>query len=178
MLKIVASIFYQLISTIHLFTSFLFIVRMSQSFSTRALRYLMASAITLTMAFVMVAPTQVNSQNSAKIQDCGPGDIFGCKSLGGNNGVGLSSAPPGQIIVKLIQTAMGFLGLVAVVIILYGGFKWMTAAGNEEKVEEAKKLIGAGIIGMIIILTAYALVTFVLRSLFSITAGGVGDNRF
>jgi hypothetical protein len=59
---------------------------------------------------------------------------------------------------------MGLLGIVAVVIILLGGFKWMTAGGNEEKVAEAKKLIVSGIIGLVIIMSAYAIATFVVNS--------------
>ncbi len=72
---------------------------------------------------------------------------------------------------QLIRVALGFLGVVAVVIILLGGFKWMTAGGNDEKVGEAKKLIIAGIIGLAIILSAYAIASFVISSIVGATAG-------
>jgi len=52
-----------------------------------------------------------------------------------------------ETIANIINLVLGFLGLIAVVIILIGGFKWMTAGGNEEKVGEAKKLLIAGLIG-------------------------------
>lgn len=65
---------------------------------------------------------------------------------------------------SIINTILGLLGLVALVIILIGGFKWMTSGGNEEKVGEAKKLLGAGIIGIIIVLAAYAIAKFVIES--------------
>lgn len=74
---------------------------------------------------------------------------------------------------QLINVALGFLGIVAVIIILFGGFKWMTAGGNDEKVGEAKRLIIAGIIGLAIILSAYAITTFVLESLINATSGSV-----
>jgi hypothetical protein len=64
---------------------------------------------------------------------------------------------------------LGFLGIVAVVIILIGGFKWMTAGGNEDKTAEARKLITAGIIGLVIILSAFAIAKFVLDQLLSAT---------
>jgi len=70
---------------------------------------------------------------------------------------------------ELINVALGFLGIVAVIIILFGGFKWMTAGGNDEKVGEAKRLIIAGIVGLAIILSAYAITTFVLQSLIDAT---------
>ena len=56
---------------------------------------------------------------------------------------------------SIINVALGFLGIIAVVIVLMGGFKYMISGGNEEKVGEAKKLIVSGIIGLAIILSAW-----------------------
>ena len=72
-------------------------------------------------------------------------------------------------IVSIINVALGLLGIISVVIILIGGFKWMTAGGNEEKVGEAKQLIFSGIIGLAIILSAYAIASFVVDRLASAT---------
>jgi hypothetical protein len=74
----------------------------------------------------------------------------------------LADRDPREAAVNLVKLIMTFLGIIAVVIILLGGFKWMTAAGNEDKVAEAKKLIGAGIIGLVIILSAFLIVNFVI----------------
>jgi len=82
---------------------------------------------------------------------------------------GLGARDPRDIAASVIRVILGFLGIVAVIIILLGGFKWMTAGGNEDKVGEAKKLITAGIIGLVIILAAFAIATFVLNSLLSAT---------
>lgn len=72
-------------------------------------------------------------------------------------------------IANIINVAMGLLGIIAVVIILLGGFKWMTAGGNDDKVKEAKKLIVAGVIGLVIILTAFAIANFVVGALVNAT---------
>jgi hypothetical protein len=82
---------------------------------------------------------------------------------------GLGQGDLKQTIGSLINVALQFLGVVTVVIILYGGFKWMTAGGNEEKVGEAKRLIIAGIIGLAIILSAYAISSFVIGSILTAT---------
>jgi len=84
-----------------------------------------------------------------------------------NNGLNnsLTSNDPRTIIGKVINVALGFLGVIAVGIILLGGFKWMTAGGNEEKTGEARKLLGAGIIGLVIILASWAIANFVINSL-------------
>lgn len=78
---------------------------------------------------------------------------------------GLGSRNLTDTIGGIIQIIIGFLGVIAVILILIGGFKWMTAQGNEEKVGEAKKLLGAGVIGLAIILAAYAITKFVIESL-------------
>ena len=82
---------------------------------------------------------------------------------------GLGQADLKQTIGQLIRVLLGFLGVIAVVVILLGGFKWMTAGGNDEKVTEAKQLIIAGIIGLAIILSAFAIATFVISSIVSAT---------
>lgn len=74
-----------------------------------------------------------------------------------------STDDPREFIADIVAYIMTFLGLIAVIVILLGGFKWMTAAGNEDKVAEAKKTLIAGVIGLAIILAAYAIVNFVIN---------------
>jgi len=84
---------------------------------------------------------------------------------------GLGTEDVRTTVSKVINAFMGLLGIVAVVIILLGGFKWMTAGGNEDKVGEAKKLILSGIIGLIIIMSAYAIAQFVVGAVVQGTGG-------
>ena len=79
--------------------------------------------------------------------------------------IGLGTQDVRTTVSNVIKAFMGLLGIVAVIIILLGGFKWMTAGGNEEKVAEAKKLIISGIIGLVIILSAYAIAQFVVGAI-------------
>ncbi len=83
----------------------------------------------------------------------------------------LANNDPRTIIGRVINVALGFLGVIAVGIILLGGFKWMTAAGNEEKTAEARKLLGAGVIGLIIILASWGIANFVINSLNTAVSG-------
>jgi len=82
---------------------------------------------------------------------------------------GLGTTDVRQTVAQIIRVAMGLLGIVAVVIILIGGFKWMTAGGNEEQVGDAKKWIFSGVIGLAIILSAYALASFIINQLVTAT---------
>jgi hypothetical protein len=79
-----------------------------------------------------------------------------------SNTLGLGSADLQETVIAIIQWILGLLGLVAVIMILIGGFKWMTAGGNEEKIESAKKLLTSAIIGLVIVLLAWAIVIFAL----------------
>ncbi|OGF26195.1 hypothetical protein A2331_01975 [Candidatus Falkowbacteria bacterium RIFOXYB2_FULL_34_18] len=82
---------------------------------------------------------------------------------------GLGNEDPRVMASAVINILLGFLGIIAVLIILLGGFKWMTAAGDEGKVDEAKKLIGAGVIGLVVILSAYGLALFIIDKLYTAT---------
>ena len=105
---------------------------------------------------------------------------FGLDFVDGTNpemsneeGIKLGAKDPRAMVAQLINVVLTLLGIVAVIIVLLGGFKWMTAAGNEDNVAEAKKLLGAGVIGLVIILAAWGISRFVLSSLFKAT--GVGE---
>jgi len=72
---------------------------------------------------------------------------------------------------NLIQVALGLLGTICVVLMLYAGFMWMTAAGNEENVKKAQDIIKYAVIGLIIILSAYAITRFLFTNVFKATTG-------
>ena len=82
---------------------------------------------------------------------------------------GLGTKDLREGIMSIVNVLLGFLGILAIIIILWGGFRWLTSGGNEEKVGEAKKIITAGIIGLVIIFTAYAIATFVITQLIEAT---------
>ena len=77
---------------------------------------------------------------------------------------GLSTEDLSTTISNIINAVLALVGVVALGVILYGGFRWMTAAGNEEAVGEAKKIITAGVIGLIIVIIGWAVVNFVLTT--------------
>lgn len=75
--------------------------------------------------------------------------------------IGLGTADLKETVINIIRWALGLLGIVAVIIILYGGWVWMTAAGNEERVRRAKKILINATIGLVIVLLSWAIVAFV-----------------
>jgi len=72
---------------------------------------------------------------------------------------------PQIFIGKIIKAILGVVGSLALLMFIYGGFNWMTAAGSPEKVEKGKQILLWATIGLIVIFTSYALVKFVFTSL-------------
>lgn len=75
------------------------------------------------------------------------------------------------IIGNIISIALGFLGVIFLVLMLYGGFKYMTAGGEEKGVKEATTTIKNAAIGLVIILAAYALTSFVMTQMIGAVSG-------
>ncbi len=73
-----------------------------------------------------------------------------------------------QIVALIINSVLGLLGVIFLVLIIYAGFLWMTATGNDEQVTKAKNILIRAIIGVIIIVAAYAISFFVLSAVTSI----------
>jgi hypothetical protein len=76
-----------------------------------------------------------------------------------------------NMIGNIINVILGFLGVILLIYILYAGFLWMTAGGDKGKVETATAMIRNAIIGLVIIVAAYAISTFVLSKLVQATTG-------
>ncbi|MDP3900425.1 MAG: hypothetical protein Q8Q23_05080 [bacterium] len=82
---------------------------------------------------------------------------------------GLGTDDPREIVSNVINVIIGFLGILAVVLIIAGGFMWMTAAGNDDKISTSKKLMTAGVIGLVILLAAFGVAKFVVEALLGAT---------
>ena len=65
----------------------------------------------------------------------------------------------------IISAVLGLSGVAIFVLIIYAGFMWAFAAGNAEKVKKAQGILISGVIGLIIIFSAYGIVYFVLRAI-------------
>lgn len=65
------------------------------------------------------------------------------------------------IIGKIIGAALAFLGVVFFILIIYGGYMWMFSMGNEQTATKAKDIIIAAVIGLVIVLVAYAITSYI-----------------
>ncbi len=98
-------------------------------------------------------------------------DDTGLKNTAKTAGIPTANASLPALIGVLLNSLLSLVGVVFLVIIVYGGFLWMTARGNEQQVDKAKNLITSAVIGLIIIAGGYAITNFVLGAIIGATTG-------
>ncbi len=83
--------------------------------------------------------------------------------------LGLGNTDPRYMIANVVNIALGFMGIVAVMIIMMAGFKLMTTGGNEEEAVAAKRMMSSGVIGLVIVFSSFGLAQFVVNNLYTVT---------
>ncbi len=69
------------------------------------------------------------------------------------------------VIGQIIKVILGLIGAIALLMFVYGGVMWLTSQGSEEKIEKGKKILIWAIVGLVVILTSYVAVSFVINAL-------------
>lgn len=90
------------------------------------------------------------------------GEISNLDEAAGESGYDTIKDSPEGIISDIIGAFLSFLGVIFVILMIYGGYLWMTDRGNEDQVKKAKDLIASAIIGLLIVISAYAISYFVI----------------
>ena len=79
-----------------------------------------------------------------------------------------TTAGEGQLINVIqigINAVLSILGVIFLIFMIYGGFVWMTAQGNDTRVDKAKSMISAAIVGIVIVVASYAISYFVIANI-------------
>ena len=87
------------------------------------------------------------------------------KDAAGSGGAGYNvevSTDIESFIGFILNIILSFLGVIFLILMIYGGYIWMIARGNEQEVEKAKNIIIAAIIGLVIVIAAYAISWYVI----------------
>lgn len=78
-----------------------------------------------------------------------------------------------ETIGKIVQVLLSFVGIIFLILMVYAGYLWMTARGESEQVETAKKIITASLIGIVITLGAFSITAFVVPKILESTGASV-----
>jgi len=122
----------------------------------KKIKYLILIAISTVILNIGIQPLLATTSPATSLQE---------QSSHFNAKAGFMDSDLGTIISVIIKTLLGFLALIFLVLIIIAGFKWMTAAGNEQQIEKSQATIKAAAIGLVIVLSAYAITYFVFNKL-------------
>lgn len=81
------------------------------------------------------------------------------------NTLGSAGTDPRLLIARIIQIALSFLGIIAILLTLYAGFTWMSSGGDEDKISRAKQILKNAVIGLVIILSSWAITTYLISKI-------------
>ena len=109
----------------------------------------------LLVALMLLAPSMAMAQD----------DPFGRNSLQNLSTAPATSKDIFEVVANITNIILTFLGAIAVLLFLYGGFKWFTSQGNSEQIEAAKKIMGAAVVGLAIIFASYAAAQYIFDQL-------------
>jgi hypothetical protein len=113
---------------------------------------LSAFLLTLMMSFVMIP--QVLAQTE------------GCAADAPNCLVNpLKVNTPQELIGQIINSVLGVVGSIALLMFVYGGITWMTSSGNSEKVKKGRDIIVWSAIGLVVVFSAYGLVRVLIEGI-------------
>lgn len=145
-----------------------------KSFSSKKI---LSSVFSILVSIFFFGPIMVQAQdiNTADLQSAlnagaTAGGSYDFKAQSGLNATGdvagydtgATATTFEAIISSVIYIVISFIGVIFFVLLIYGGFIWMTAQGSDEKVGKAKKIVTNSVIGLIITLSAYAISFFLI----------------
>ncbi|MDD2257752.1 hypothetical protein EOL72_01225 [Candidatus Falkowbacteria bacterium] len=116
-------------------------------------------------SFLLFAP--VNASTSPAVPQKGIKSAFSSEGKLGNFakdiGYNQEAQSPEYYVGLVINIAFSLLGVIALALLIFNGFKWMTAQGNENQVKEARGGLISSILGLLIILASYAIAFFIFN---------------
>ena len=113
---------------------------------------IMVVAVTALASNSVSALTLQEGAEAARCDEC-PRDLFG------DNGV----------FKQVTNTILYIVGIIAVIMLIIGGIRYVTSGGDAKKVTDAKNTVLYAIIGLVIAFLAFAIVNFVISALPSST---------
>lgn len=130
-------------------------------------RRTLSTAVFIFMLLVFAVPVAKTVQAQASVTN-------GLEAVGAAGGIASGSTDLPMIIGRIINIFLGFVGIILLVLLIYAGYLWMTSGGDAAKVDQAKSYIRNALIGLVIIVSAFAITSFIISQLIGATGGGGG----
>lgn len=114
-------------------------------------------ALSLVLSFGLVAPAILPNNSQVAYADAKTQIQSGLKAAGGD-----TKDTSGTLITSVINVMLFIIGVLSVIMIVYGGILYVISAGDSGRVSKAKNTIMYAIVGLVVALLAYAIVNFVI----------------
>ncbi|MBI4090882.1 MAG: hypothetical protein HY422_02560 [Candidatus Komeilibacteria bacterium] len=124
---------------------------MKQNFSKKTL----LAAVPLLLVLLMPAISFAQS----------PDDRFGLNEAVQGTGVIEGKDPIPLVVARAVQGVLSIVGVIFLILVIWGGAMWMTSGGNEKNISRAKQILTTATIGLVIIMTGYAITYFLIANL-------------
>ncbi len=133
----------------------------------RTTRFIRLIAITLAASLWLpgAAALAASVQSPMRLTAADGISEYGITQIARQAGLPTGQPTPSTAVAAAINVVLGFVGALLLLLVVYSGFLWMTAAGSEEKVTKAKKFMANAVIGLAIILAGYGLASFLIAQL-------------
>jgi hypothetical protein len=129
------------------------------------------SSVLMAVCFLFAAAFFVSSRNIVFASD--PINLNQAQDLGLATG---TVTDPRILILNIVKYLLTFLGLIAVVFVMWAGFLWMTSEGDPAKIDKAKKTLVNAVIGVAIIISAFAIVIYINKLVTGKITGTAGSS--
>jgi hypothetical protein len=116
--------------------------------------------ISLIIGTCLITNLFLANPTTAGIQDAFSNNTLG--SAGVNAGYTPDDNNPLSMVSIIITILLSLVGVIFLVLMIYGGINWMTAGGNEAQVKAAQNILSKAVIGLVIVLSAYAITYFII----------------
>lgn len=118
----------------------------------------------LTRSFLLIASFIVLSSSAAIAQSYDFNEDSGLDASANQAGfaIGAEAETVDSLVGAIIYSILGLVGVIFLGLMIYSGFRWMTAQGNEDKINKAKDGLISAMVGLVITLGAYAISYFLI----------------
>ena len=103
--------------------------------------------------------------------------LVGLQTSAYESGVGSPDTDISVFVGNIIRALLGLLGILILIFILYGGYLWLASGGNDQMVKKAKDILTSAFIGLIIVLAAMAITTFIMEGITGAISGSESDTQ-
>lgn len=138
-------------------------------------RKITIALLTAALLPICFLPLLIKAESSQRYQTCDPNkSLTECQQTKlqqiSNTSYQAIAGPQNSSVISqkiglIISYILGFLGVIFLILTIYSGFQWLTAGGNEETIKKARSRLINAVIGLAIILSAYAITYFVTEKL-------------